>query len=339
MIFMLMKSNKKSARSLKPAGKILIGLLALCALVFLSLSGWYGCRVFSRRNTPSAVKEESRSRARGFSKILSNSVSGDAVLRQTQDAGREYTDETLFLGDSNTVRFMTFLDSDGMTFTNDQNTIAVVGMGAEGITSVACEQFSIGTFTMRDAVSIIQPRRIIMTFGTNNLDSELMTAELFIENYELQVQAVEEAYPYADIIINSIPPLGQYSHYPKLNMEQVREFNSAILKMCEKNGWKYLNSSEALTDSTTGFAKAEYIEADGVHYNVFGIEAMFRYIRTHALISEDRRPMPLEEVPYIIGPVTEIYTVDPLSNQEFSAANGYVRRYGQCGNRSARRAF
>jgi hypothetical protein len=311
---MFMNANKKT-RKLRSSVRILL-LLGVCAcLVCFGLAGWHGWRYFHRRDNTYAQKAEHAADIRDSIAIRENG--SGTVLKATPDAGQTYTDETLFLGDSNTVRFMTFLDTDGHTFTTADNTIAVVGMGVDGITSVPCEQFGFGTVSMDLAVSYLQPRRIIMTFGTNNLGAPDVTAEDFAADYARQITAVEEAYPYADIIINSIPPCGKYSHYPIITIEEIREFNEAILKMCEENEWYFLNSFEALADRFTGYAKEAYIEADGIHFNADGLAAMHRYIRTHALNTEDRRPA-LEPVPYLIGPVTEIYTVDPLSNQEFS---------------------
>lgn len=317
MIIMFMSKPVKKHRKLSPFAKIMIGVIALCAVVCLGISGYYGWQLISRRNEETYTKEDRQSGAKGEAKIAKDTEQNTTVLKKTADAGKEYIDETLFLGDSNTVRFMTFLDEDGMTFTNALNTIAVVGIGAEGITTVPCEQTSWGTYTMDGAVALMQPRRIIMTFGTNNLDIYNMTADLFIENYELQIKAVENAYPYADLIINSIPPCAEFTHYPIISIEQIKEYNKEILAMCERNEWKYLNSFEALSDSRKGFGKHGYFEDDGIHLTDEGLRALFRYIRTHALISEDRRPQPLDEMPYIYGPITEIYTVDPLSGQEF----------------------
>ena len=317
MINMLMNKTVKKHRRLSPAAKIMIGVIALCAIVCLCISGYYGWRLISRSDDTAYTKEERQSGAKGEAKISGQTEQNGVILGKTADAGREYIDETLFLGDSNTVRFMTFLDEDGMTFTNALNTIAVVGIGAEGITTVPCEETSWGTYTMDGAVALMQPRRIIMTFGTNNLDIYNMTADLFIENYELQIQAVQNAYPYADLIINSIPPCAEFTHYPIISIEQIKEYNKEILAMCERNEWKYLNSFEALADTRRGFGKTGYFEDDGIHLTDEGLKALFRYIRTHALITEDERPQPLAEMPYIYGPITEIYTVDPLSGQEF----------------------
>ena len=312
-----MSTNGKRRRKLTPAAKIMITILSVIALACLGLSGYYAYTVFSRDDAAAAYKRSKDRKIKEEAKIQESSAKDCVILGKTADAGREYIDETLFLGDSNTVRFMTFLNTDGTTFTSDQNTIAVVGMGAEGITSVPCEQTSYGTLTMAEAVSYLQPRRIIMTFGTNNLDIYNMDAKLFIENYEPQAEAVERAYPYADLIINSIPPCRKLTHYPIISNEQIKEYNAEILKMCERHEWKYLNSFEALSDPVSGFAKDSYFEDDGIHLNDEGLVALFRYIRTHAWIKDDERPMPLDPLPYIYGPVTEIYTVDPLSNQPF----------------------
>ena len=47
---------------------------------------------------------------------------------------------------------------------------------------------------MPEAVAIMQPRRVIITFGTNDLSPSNST-ENFIESYEKGIKAVEEATP------------------------------------------------------------------------------------------------------------------------------------------------
>ncbi len=250
--------------------------------------------------------------------VLQAVPAAGTVLTETADAGRAYIDETLFLGDSNTVRFFQNYDEDGLTYTSRENTIAVIGMGADAISTLPCMQFSTGTFTMLDSVSILQPRRIIMTFGTNHLDGFTMDAGDFIQTYEKQIRAVQEAYPYADIIIQSIFPIAEINEYPNLKVSQIRLFNNAITEMCGRCGWKYLNTFEALSDSLTGFARAGMMDTDGLHLSELGVREVFRYIRTHAYESEDRRPMPLDEIPEIWGPLTDLLDTNPLNNQPFA---------------------
>ena len=150
------------------------------------------------------------------------------ILEESEDAGQEYIESTLFLGDSNTARFLKVADSTGHSFTTRQNTIGVVGMGIDAIASLPCMDFYTGRYTMPQAVKILQPERVIITFGTNNLSGTSTDATSFIERYTKQIQAVQNAYPSVDIIVNSIPPVAQRRDYINVSMTQIDAFNKAI---------------------------------------------------------------------------------------------------------------
>ena len=93
------------------------------------------------------------------------------ILPQTADAGRSYVDDTLFIGDSNTVRYTMYADDTGTAFSTLKNNIGVVSMGAGSITTLKCEKFKGDStlYTIPDAVAKLQPKRIIIGFGSNNL--------------------------------------------------------------------------------------------------------------------------------------------------------------------------
>lgn len=209
------------------------------------------------------------------------------VLPETEDAGQEYIDTTLFLGDSNTARMYRVFD-----YCSYDNAIGSVGMSARSLQNYACVKFSgYGSYvTMPQAVALMQPRRVIVTFGTNDLDPNY-SAAAFAENYRAGLQAIADAYPAADIIVNAIPPLGRSHSNASLTQSQVDEYNKAIVEMCDANGWKFLNSAEALKDAATGYAKEGYVESsDGIHLTRAAMDALFTYIRTHSYITEDTRP-------------------------------------------------
>ena len=212
------------------------------------------------------------------------------ILEETEDAGEDYIDETLFLGDSNTARMRLY------GYISYDNSVASVGMAARSIESYACAKFSgySSYKTMPEAVALMQPRRVLITFGTNDVSSSL-TAEKFVENYESGIKAVQEAYPSVDIIINSIPPIGKQHSNSDMSQSQIDAYNKAIVQMCEDNGWKYLNSAEALK-GTDGYAKSGYVDSDGIHLTRTALDALFDYIRTHSYITDDDRPT-LKDVP------------------------------------------
>ncbi|MBQ7283879.1 MAG: hypothetical protein IJW74_03370, partial [Oscillospiraceae bacterium] len=257
------------------------------------------------------------------------------ILPETADAGQQYISETLFVGDSNTVRSLMY-DVTGNTWEN------VVGAVGIGIQHVASNPFACVTFTQpADPVDIvtaikwIQPKRVVFTFGTNNAS---WTVESFIEEYKKAIDAAYEAYPYFDVIVNAIPPVHKVRDYPNVTMQQIDAFNAALAQMCEEEGYKFLNSAEVLKDETTGFAKEAYTIGDGIHLSKEGFTALFDYIRTHAYETEDRRPeltyCPKRneaEMPTIIqdpvpirGGLKVIFT---SSDYELGSVDGEVEQY------------
>ena len=218
---------------------------------------------------------------------IDQSAFSATVLPETEDAGQEYIDSTLFLGDSNTARMYRMFD-----YCSYDNAIGSVGMSARSLQNFACVKFSgYGSYvTMPQAVALMQPRRVLVTFGTNDL-SPNYSAAAFTENYRAGLQAIADAYPAADIIVNAIPPLGRSHSNANLTQSQVDEYNKAIVEMCDANGWKFLNSAEVLKDDATGYAKDGYVESgDGIHLTRAAMDTLFGYIRTHSYITEDTRP-------------------------------------------------
>lgn len=233
------------------------------------------------------------------------------VLPETEDAGQEYIDTTLFLGDSNTARMYRVFD-----FCSYDNAIGSVGMSARSLQNYACVKFSgYGSYvTMPQAVALMQPRRVIVTFGTNDLDPNYSAAS-FAENYRAGLQAIADAYPAADIIVNAIPPLGRSHSNASLTQSQVDEYNKAIVEMCDANGWKFLNSAEALKDAATGYAKEGYVESsDGIHLTRAAMDALFTYIRTHSYITEDTRPT-LTTIPEHTGDKDAVTYTTPVAEE------------------------
>ncbi|WP_288691969.1 GDSL-type esterase/lipase family protein [uncultured Gemmiger sp.] len=239
------------------------------------------------------------------------------ILEQTADAGESYVDETLFLGDSNTARMYRMFD-----YCSYDNAIGSVGMTAKSLASFACVQLSTasGYVTMPQAVAKLQPRRVILTFGTNDLNPSYKAAD-FVKNYQTGIEAIVTAYPSVDIIVNAIPPIGQQHSNQSLTQTQVDEYNKALVEMCQAKGWKFLNSAEVLKDSVTGYAKSGYVEtSDGIHLTRTAMDALFNYIRTHSYITEDDRPA-LTTIPKHTGDKDAVvYTVPVVSSTSTATA-------------------
>ncbi|WP_294759685.1 GDSL-type esterase/lipase family protein [uncultured Gemmiger sp.] len=280
---------QRSARRYDALAKAYM-VLAGCAAVLLATTIAAFLLVLDVADTKSGKSLGSLVQESGYDSTknaIDQSAFSATVLPETEDAGQEYIDSTLFLGDSNTARMYRMFD-----YCSYDNAIGSVGMSARSLQNFACVKFSgYGSYvTMPQAVALMQPRRVLVTFGTNDL-SPNYSADSFIENYRAGLQAIADAYPTADIIVNAIPPLGRSHSNANLTQSQVDEYNKAIVEMCDANGWKFLNSAEVLKDDATGYAKDGYVESgDGIHLTRAAMEALFGYIRTHSYITEDTRP-------------------------------------------------
>lgn len=228
------------------------------------------------------------------------------VLPQTEDAGQEYVDDTLFLGDSNTVRMLSYRDVTGVT---QQNAIGVVGMGIQSVTSYKCVKYQGYTTlqTMPQAVAITQPRRVVINFGTNNVGS--MAVATFIDYYSDAVQAVQASYPTCDVIISAVFPVDINCSASGITLAKIDAYNVALAALAQELGCKFLYWSEALQGSD-GYALSNYTVSDGYHVSRDGMQALFNYFRTHAYITEDNRPKPLQAVPERLDADVDLITSD-----------------------------
>lgn len=295
-----------------------------------------GCSHAQTDATPSATSETAEAAATAAPAATpatsAEPVCADVgtILPETADAGRSYVDETLFIGDSNTARYLLYANETGTAFTSLSNNIGVVSMGVGSITSLKCEKFkgSSAMYTVPDAVAMLKPKRIIICYGTNNLSGSSTDATNYIKTYLQGLQAIQTAWPYCDIIVSAIPPLDRQRENTNLTMTQVDAYNAALVQMCEENGFKFLNSAEVLRDDATGWAKKDYTLSDGVHLSKEAVTAYFTYVRTHAYAAEDRRPQPLGTIPTPDGVPANLINKDPIAVRgakvplEFVAANG-----------------
>ena len=226
-----------------------------------------------------------------------------ALLTETADAGQSYQDETLFLGDSNTVR----LYNNGLI--SLQQFCAKEGIGTqvalhEGIVTFKKDSNS---YTIAQAVAMMKPRRVVITLGTNDTGMEVAD---FISNYTALVQAIRESYPYTDIIVNTIPPIpADHSTYPHMDQAKIDDMNMALLSMCEQLGLKFLNTAETLKGDD-GYGKADYYTSGDIHLKSAGLKAALNYLRTHACETTDNRPdtnnIPIRTLEYVSNPSSAV---------------------------------
>ena len=263
---------------------LVCSVCALAAILTIAIT----MTLLKRGKTPSAPVEQPSSEVlvpgeEDISDHYQINETSSALLPEAADAGEDYQKETLFIGDSNTVR----LYANGLI--SLQQFCAKEGIGThaaltEGIVTFKKDNNS---YTIAQAVAKMKPRRVVIMLGTNDNG---MAVEEFINNYTALVQAIQESYPYTDIIVNTVPPVpANHANYPNMDQTKIDDFNMALLSMCEQMGLKFLNGAEALKDAN-GYGREDYYQTGDIHLKPVGLKAMLSYLRTHVYQTDDRRP-------------------------------------------------
>ena len=282
-----MRNTRPEKQSLTPMQKQAVLVCSVCALAAI-LTIAITMTLLKRGKTPAAPGEQPSSEVlvpgeEDISDHYQISETSAALLPETADAGESYQKETLFLGDSNTVR----LYANGLI--SLQQFCAKEGIGTHAALNEGIVTFkkNSSTYTIAQAVAKMKPRRVVIMLGTNDTG---MSVDEFIKNYTALVQAIQESYPYTDIIVNTVPPVpANHANYPHMDQTKIDDFNMALLSMCEQMGLKFLNSAEALKDAN-GYGREDYYQTGDIHLKPVGLKAMLSYLRTHAYQTDDRRP-------------------------------------------------
>ena len=266
-----MKKTQPEKQSLTPMQKQAVLVCAVCALAAVLTIG-ITLTLLKRGKTPSAPVEQPSSEVlvpgeEDISDHYQINETSSALLPETADAGEDYQKETLFIGDSNTVR----LYANGLV--SLQQFCAKEGIGThaalnEGIVTFKKDS---STYTIAQAVAKMKPRRVVIMLGTNDTG---MSVDEFIKNYTALVQAIQESYPYTDIIVNTVPPVpANHSNYPNMDQTKIDDFNMALLSMCEQMGLKFLNTAEVLKDAN-GYGREDYYQSGDIHLKPAGLKAL-----------------------------------------------------------------
>ena len=217
-----------------------------------------------------------------------------AVLKETEDMGREYIDGFIFFGESTTYHLKSRGVLRGGTETkqvlHDRSGTAILDSSTWRMAVISQkhgEYVSLG-----EAISELKPKRILLTFGLNGAVANKKRGEEFYkECYRKLINTVREASPQTRIILGSCFPVAEnmdMSRYTvtasELN-EIIATLNGWTLELAEDDGLYYLNVNEILTDEK-GYLKNEYQVGDGHHLTAEAYTHILGYIRTHG-IKED----------------------------------------------------
>lgn len=204
-------------------------------------------------------------------------------LGETEDAGQEYIDKIVFLGDSTTYGMGAY---DVLPFTqiwtDESGTLALFNWEVDPIAYYdPADPYNAESLSIPDCAARRQPEYLVITLGINGI--ALLDETEFKDYYVRMIQAIQAASPDTKIICQSIYPVMD-SYVPNgISNEKVNAANKWIYDIAAQTGTRYLNSHDVLMDGS-GQLNGEYSTdtSMGIHLNTAGFSVLLENIRTHA---------------------------------------------------------
>ena len=203
-------------------------------------------------------------------------------LAKTEDAGRSYLDQIVFLGDSTTYGIgyyyrqgYTALVPPSQVWTPKSGTLTLSYYDTANIVYPATGE----EIKIADAVKRAKPAYLVITLGVNGIS--FMDKDWFIRDYTALVNSVKKASPDTRIILNSIYPVADsYEYQQSINNDKINAANGWIESIAANTGVRFLYSWEAV--AVKGKLPESSQNGDGLHLTGEAFGLVMQYIRTHA---------------------------------------------------------
>lgn len=211
-------------------------------------------------------------------------ATGDYVLGETADAGIEYQDKIIFLGDSTTYSLLYYGKLSGgkespQVWTPKSRTLAL----DLALTTTILYPDTEEEISIEEAARRKQPEIMVITLGVNGVSYMHDKEDYFISVYTKLVNKIKNASPDTKIILQSIYPVARnWEKTKSINNERIRAANGWVQQVAVDCGIYYLDTISVLADEE-GYLPEAYQNGDGIHLNANSCGIVLDYIRTHAL--------------------------------------------------------
>ena len=212
-----------------------------------------------------------------------------SLLTGTADAGQEYIDSLIFLGESTTYHLKS-----RAVLTGGSNTRQVwAPRGGTANLDATVSSLRIvypptgQELTVREAVARERPKRMILTFGLNGAVTKIKKGEEYFRSCYLSlINEIRAGCDQTRIVLQSCFPIAASMDTRAYGVDAatlcgyISQINTWTYRLSCDEGLGYLNTAEALIGSD-GFLLPEYDAGDGHHLSVSAYRRILEYIRTH----------------------------------------------------------
>ena len=207
---------------------------------------------------------------------------------ETTDAGRDFQDRLLFLGESTTAH----LRSRGVLSGGRETTQVLVTesgtllLDGRILSAKVWEPVCGRYLTIPEAIRARQPEYLVLSFGLNGIGGFLRDPDRYGRHYHTLIAAVHEASPQTVVLLQTVYPVAKeqsdwhFEESPAKINEGIRQLNAWLPEIAARESAVLIDTASVLTDAD-GFLRADF-SADGIHLSRSGYEAVLGCLRAHA---------------------------------------------------------
>lgn len=140
---------------------------------------------------------------------------------------------------------------------------------------------------MEEMVFSVEPSKIFINIGTNDIGSPEYCLEKLLENYEEIIRQIQERLPEAQIYMMAYYPVNETDKMPDENMrkimfhtrtnENIHIANEAVGKLAKQLGCYFINVNKGLSDGRNKLKKEYTIE--GIHMYANGYRVVLQNLK------------------------------------------------------------
>jgi lysophospholipase L1-like esterase len=125
-----------------------------------------------------------------------------------------------------------------------------------------------GVFNRLDRITKYKPRKIFLMIGVNDLWNESKTIPEIINNYQKNLEFIQQKSPQTQVFIESLLPINNRSYQIAIDNRDIITVNQELKKLAEQFSCQYLNLHDRFLNDN-GQLDVKYT-MDGVHLTTEG---------------------------------------------------------------------
>jgi lysophospholipase L1-like esterase len=145
--------------------------------------------------------------------------------------------------------------------------------------------------SMEECIFELEPSKIFINIGTNDIGSPDYNKEKLISNYDSILSEISERLPQCEVYVMAYYPVNAKADFPGVDKfrkeamfktrtnSAINEANRAVEELVAKHNYKFINVNEGLTDEE-GNLKVEYA-VEGLHMWPNGYKVILENMRKY----------------------------------------------------------